>query len=390
MVMTNNQYLAISQLQEWWRKFNHQIIDIDAHVGTGIHQTLQFFIQLIQMDPREVAYLSLNQKQVLDLAYKKYHAYYLYGFLYKYTKTTKLDSLPILNPYTTKIDSQWKKSIRKIDKRYKLLIVYDSSLLKYETIRDLSSLGLPMILLRDSYLLPSPETFTFLREPNIELTELHPDLSRNPLVYFANKIRQKIQFKEGNYDNINILSKKRMNLYNLRSADMILTLNDEGRREINSIYRERILKRKTPINILQEKLIVKEDMYSHKLVNKDEKKIKIYLRKGLVGYLTKINKHALYTRYVPIEFKPEFYHESFTNLTLDRKELNQIENTSRQILYDNIMKTEYAYALTPDLSRTSYWDKVILILDDAYDEELMKMLLYTSITRAKRQLNIII
>ena len=397
MNITTDQYQCISILNDWWRKYSHQMIDIDARVGSGINQVVRFFIQSIGLDQREVAYLSLNQKHVLDLAYRTFHAYYLYGFLYKYTRTVDMDTLPVINPESSGIEVTWKKSIRKVDKRYKLLVVYDSSLLNQGTIHSLASLGLPIILLRDSQLLPSSDTFTFLREPNVRLEELNPDLGKNPLLYFAHKVSEGlIRFREGNYGNITIITKQKMNLYNLKSSDMVLTLTDENRKEINTIYREYILKRKNNITIPNEKVIIRGNLYNHILINSDENKIKLYLREGLVGYLTKVNKHALTSQHVPVEFRPEFYEESFTDMALDRKVIvpNQefIEpiRTLQRVVVDNIVGAEYAYALTPDLARLSYWDKVILMMDDPYDFDIMRALLYSAITRAKDQLIIVL
>lgn len=183
-----------------------------------------------------------------------------------------------------------------------------------------------------------------------------------------------------------------MNLYNLKSSEMTITMSDELRNTVNKLYREKILKQKSIINVPNEKVIVSNNMYGHRLVNKDEKKVKVFLTKGIVGYINRINKHALYTRYVPIEFRPEFYHESFTDLVLDRHYLNHITAPCKQIIPDEITKMEYAYALTPQLARFSHWNKVTMIADyrEDADEELMQMLMYTGITRCKRFLTLII
>ena len=139
-------------------------------------------------------------------------------------------------------------------------------------------------------------------------------------------------------------------------------------------------------------MIVTSDMYAHKLVNSDEKRIKIYLRKGVIGNLTKVNHHAAVTRFVPIEFRPEFYHESFDNLTLDRYHLNSIQSNSRQQIPDEYIQMEYAYALTPSLARLSHWDKVTMITDSNIeaDDNIQKCMLYTAITRAKQSLTIVV
>lgn len=392
MNLTNDQYYGLHKLERWYHKSHHQIIEISGIIGTGTWQLVQTFIDHEEFDSREIMYLSYDQKQVLELAARRYHAYYINNIIYNYIRIVDFDTLNIINPNSKVTEYEWKKEVRKrINKDYKLMIVFDSMLLSYSAINDLASFGIPIILLRDPMLLPSPDTYTFLRDANIELREPHPELVKNPIVYFAHKIITRSKIKFGNYDIVSVVPRKQMNLYNLKSSNMNITMSEKSRNEINMIYREKILKQKSIINVLNERMICMENMYSHRLVNRDEKKIKVYLTKGTVGYISKINKHAMNTKYVPIEFRPEFYFESFTDLILDRHKLNKINVPSRQIIPDETVNLEYAYALTPVLSRVSHWDKVTLLIDplEIQDEELYVRSVYTAITRARRSLTII-
>lgn len=392
MVLTNDQYHGLSKLEKWYRKYQHQFIEISGVVGTGTWDLVQAFIEREQFDPREVMYLSYNQKQVLELAYKRYHAYYINGIIYNYIRIVDFDTIPVINPHSNVLECRWTKKVRKkLDSKYKLIVVFDSMLLNESTVRDLATFGLPVILIRDPMLLPAPDTYTFLRDPNITLYDVQPEYLRSPITYFAHKILNGERISPGNYDTVSVVPKRQMNLYNLRSSDMNITITDTLRDNINHIYRERILKQKTSVNILNERVIAMENMYAHKIVNGDEKKIKVYLMKGTIGTLSKINRHVVNTKYVPIEFKPEFYYEPFTDLVLDRHYLNNINLPSRQIVPDETFKVEYAYALTAPLARLSHWDKVTMIAESGdCDPDLHKKMLYTGITRARRSLAIII
>lgn len=393
LIPTNDQYHALSKLEKWYRKYQHQFIEISGVIGTGTWDLVQAFIELEDFDPREVMYLSYNQKQVLELAAKKYHAYYINRIIYNYTRIVDFDTLPVLNPSSNAIEYEWKKSVRKkLPYPYKLIVVFDSVLLNESTVKDLASFGIPVIMIRDPMLLPAPDTYTFLRDPNIILNEVHPNYAKNPLIYFAHKVLNREKMIPGNYDTVSVIPKRQMNLYNIRSSDINITLTDSLRDNVNSTYRDKILKRKDGINVLNERVIVMNDMYAHRLVNQDEKKIKIYLTRGVVGNISRINRHAVSTKYVPVEFRPEFYFESFDDLVLDRHFLNKVNYPSRQIIPDEIFQVEYAYALTPSLARLNHWDKVTLIVDtdDDMDSELQRRLLYTGITRAKKTLTILI
>ena len=391
MQLTEEGYYALAKLEKWYRKYNHQIIDIAGVIGTDINEIVKEFIEKMEFDQREIMYLTYDQKQVLEMAAKRMHAYYLPGLLYKYTRIVNFDSLPIINPQSTDIEYQWKKDVRKkIDERYRLIIVFDSSLLNRQTLEDLSSWGLPIILLRDPALIPAPDTYTFLREPNIELHMLNSTLLRNPIVYFSNKVLKGDKIDLGSYDTVSIVPRKQLNLYNLKSSDMIITLSDEMMKSVNSVYRDKVMKLKSPINTTNERVIVMNNMYAHKLVNEDEKKIKIYLSKGLVGYISKCNKHAYSTKFIPIDFRPEFYHESFEELYIDRHYLNGTEIPSRQQIPDEVLMLQYAYALSVPMARLNHWDKVTLIADPGENEDLQGRLLYNAITRCTHSLTLAI
>lgn len=393
MNMTNDQYSGLSKLEKWYRKYTHQIIEISGVIGTGTWDIVQKFLDIEGIETKEVMYLSYDQKQVLELAAKRYHAYYINGLLYHYERLIDFNSLPVINPNAIgPVQCEWKKKVRKhIDPRYKMIIVFDSILLSEQTLVDLATFGLPIILIRDPMLIPAPDTYTFLRDANIELNEMQAEYIRNPIVYFAHKVLHDDKFTYGNYDTVSVVPRRQMNLYNLKSSDMNIAISDDIRNKINDIYRMKVLNKKNTINGINERLIIMNDNYHEKIVNSDEKNIKLYLYKGLIGNITKINHHVEATRYVPMDFKPEGYFESFSDLYLDRYYLNHINGNSRQIIPDEIVKAEYAYALTPQLARLSHWDKVTLVIDqnEYQDYELQKRLVYTAITRAKKALTII-
>lgn len=391
MVLTGEQYNAVAALQKWYNKYSKQIIEVSGITGTGIWHVISKFIEFMEFDPREIMYLSYNQKQVLEMAAKRYHIYYINSKIYNYTRVVDFNTLSVVNNnHVGPTEYTWAKSVKKkIDPRYKLIIVFDSVLLNHQTLSDLSSFGLPIILLRDPMLLPAPDSWTFLREPEIELTELNPTLLRNPITYFANKALRNESMKIGTYDNVSVINKKNLNLYNLKSTEMIITISKTVSNEINKIYREKIMKL-NGINGINERVIVMNNMYNHKLVNKDEKKIKLFLQKGLVAYISKCNKHAIGTRYVPIELKTDFYYDIFTDLTMDRHYLNGIENIpSRQIIPDELIKLKYAYSLPVEFTRVMHWDKVLLILDNP-ENDYYHRLIYNAIIRAKQNLTIVI
>lgn len=390
MQLSMDQYNALHQLLYWYRKGKHQLIEISGVVGTGVWEIVRLFLTHTALDPREVMYLSPNQHQVLELAQHRLHAYHLFHRIYNYTKITDIDTIPVVNPRSKKIEFYWQKTRRKIDAKYRLIVVLDSVMLTAEDIQTLSSYGLPVILLRDPMLLPHPDSYVFTREPNIELEDIVPEIM-DPIKVFAHRAVEGKLLQEGTFGPLSVVNKKRMNLYNLKSADMVLTLQESTRQQVNQLYRERILHIRDNRTFTNERVICMTNMHSDKLVNPVEKRIKLYLLKGTVGHLTRCNRNINTTRYVGVEFRPDYYHESYKELVMDRRRMLPTDQYSRQIIPDECMETEYAYALTPQLARLSHWDHVTLLLDqEDLDPTINAKLLYTAISCADKTLTVII
>lgn len=391
--LTTDQYNALHQLTRWYLKSSHQFIDLCGPIYTGTWDLIQVFIEQIGLDPREVMYLGFDQKQVLELASKRIHAYYINGKLYKYIRNVDFDTIPILNPMSNHLEYKWTKSIRKkIDPRYRLIVVTDSILMSERMIYDLSSYGLPIILIRDPYLLPSGDSYIYTRDPNIELQEPAPSLIQNPIYFMAYSIINDQKLIPGTFGNTSIIKRKDLNLYNIKASSMNIAMSEDTRSAINHLYRTRVLKSNPAVTSPNERVYVASNHYGEIITNGNEKNIKVYLTQGITGTLTKVNKHAPITRYVGCDFQADFYFEPFVELYMDRNYLNGVTTPSRQIIPDETVLFEYAYALTPQKTRMNHWDDVTVIMesDDEMDVRLQKMMYYSAITRASKSLTLVI
>lgn len=394
MTFTNDQYLGLSKLDDWYQKYSHQCITINTHVGTGIWELLEEFIAISRLKEYEIAYLSYNQKSVVELGLYGYHAYYIDRFIYDYVRITDFDTLPLFsdNPRAVS-DYTWERYRKhKIPKRYKLLIVFDASLLSESTLYDLMKFNVPIILVYDSILLENIECPFHKKKANISLRDISPYYATNPLVIFAYKSLANERFKVGSYDSVNVINKKNINLYNLKSSNMNLTITDTTMNNTNQLYRTEIQKNKTGTNRLGDRLILSKSLPDKVLSNDKESKLKIYMTRGVVGKITKLNRHVATTKYLPIEFTVDFYKVPFTDIRLDRHYLNKIDFVNRQIVPEDIAYFNYAFALSVMKARSNYWDKVTLLVDDnEYNsKELQRRLLYSAICKAKKSITIAI
>lgn len=391
--LTTDQYHALNQLERWYQKNTHQFIDLCGSIYTGTWDIIQLFLDHAGIDKREVMYLSYDQKQVLELASKLYHAYYINGKIYKYIRKVDFDTIPILNQNSKQLEFQWFKEVRKkIDHRYRIMIVLDSVLLSEKTLWDIAFYGLPIILIRDPYLIPASDSYIYSRDPNIMLREPSPYLIRNPIYFMAQSVVEGRNLVPGTYTSANIIKRKDLNLYNIKSSSMNLVMNEETRNTITELYRSRVLKINPAFNVANERVYLASNHYREVIVNEVEKNVKLYMMQGLTGTLTKVNRHAAITRYVGCEFQADCYDKPFTDLYMDRNYLNGVETPSRQLIPEEVVKFEYAYALTPQKARINHWEDVLVILEhgNEYDEELEPLMYYTAITRASRSLTLVI
>jgi hypothetical protein len=393
MGITNDQYFGFSKINKWYDKYNRQFFEISGSVGTGKWELLQMFLDYNHLEKGEVCFLSFDQKQVLELAFVGYHAYYIYPTIYKYERRTDFDTLPLLNFESKQVKIEWKKKVRKkLPKIYSLIVITDSLLMSEDLIQDVASFGLPVVLLKDEMLLPSADNITFIKDPNVRLVDLTDEGAKDPLVYFATKIRRRERLAYGVFNSVSIIPKKQMSLYNLRYPDMTLTMTNELRNEINKSYRSEVLHVNDTRIITGEKVIAVSTLWNQRIKDKDNPNVRVYLAKGIIGNLTKVNKHALITKYINVDFKPDFYHETFYSLDMDRYYTNRLLQDSKQSSPDEELLFEYAYALPVSMGRYSFWDNVLVIIEDTnlYDDETYQRLLYTAITRARKLLTIVI
>lgn len=393
MSFTNDQYNAFNKMNKWYDKYSQQFFEISGTIETGIWECIQSFLDYNDIDQRNVMYLSFDQKQTLELALKGYHSYYIYPAIYKFQREVNFDTIPILNYHSQKSEIKWKKKIRnKLPREYQLIVIFDSILMNKELVRDVSSFGIPVLLIRDNLLFPSADSLIYFKEPNVTLYSPTEKMNSNPIFYFANRIKNKQKLTYGSFNGVNIIPKKQMSMYNLKSADMILTLTDELRNEINKQYREKILNNNDSRLSVNERIICKNTLWSAKLVNKDNSKVKVYLTNGLIGTLSRVPRHALTTKFINVDIKPEFYHDSFEEIDINRFYPNNINIQSRQLEPDEYINIEYAYALPISIGRYTHFDNVTFIIEDnsLFDDTLYQMALYSGISRARKNLTIVI
>lgn len=389
--MTTDQYYALGEMRRWYDRGRKQIFELSGHCGSGLMKVVNAFLSIEEFKPYEICYLSYDQKTVMQYAANRCHCYYLPAKIYKWYKWTNFDTIDFLNPFA-KTESEWVRKPRtKLDASYKIMIVLDSLLLNKDAIEQLVGFGLPILLLRDPCLTPSVDSFCFGKNPTVSLEKLDNAAIRDPIVYFAMKVLSGTKLSPGSYDNVHVVRKRDLNLYNLKSSNMVITLSEDMSDDVNNLYRNRV-KHYNETTRPGERVICMTDAYDYKMKNNEESRLKCYLRSGVVGYLTKCSYHAINTKYVPVEFTPDFWPDPFKDIIMDRSLMISPKRWRMQLEPDESILFRYAYALPVQLARISNWDRCTVISETPVEfmSKESRSLLYTAITRCNKRLTLCI
>lgn len=390
--ITTDQYSALPKLSRWFESRHRQMISISSPIGTMGWEFLQYFLEYQQIQPNEVMYLSMDQKMVMELACDQLHAYYLNRVLYSYDEMVDLDSVPFMGKnYDGHIRTTWKRMRNKhISEGYKLIVVLDASLLSYEMIRDICKFNRKVLLLYDPFMVSPVNSYCEKSKPDVSLEMVHPSMERNPFVVMAYKVLGGNPVRPGEYGGIHVIPSKSMNLSNLRSNEMNLTISKEMADRINVLYRDKIMKGSTDLTHVGERLIVSQTLHDHAISSRIEPRLCFYFVNGMVGEITKINRHVARTKYVPFEFTPEWGDQPFTGMSLDRNFLNHVDYPSRQIIPKSIAKMSYAYGLSILEGRVHHWDTTTLI-SEGYDGSMLhNRMMYTAIANTRKRMTIVV
>lgn len=390
MRITNDQYEALGELQRWYRSGRRQVYEISGTIGTGLMQTVNDFLLSEEFEPYEVCYLTYNQKTIMTYFEHGLHCYYLPSRIYKYHRQTDLSNLDFLDPY--KIPrSEWIRTPRnRIRSGYKLFVVLDSLLMDSDELENLREFGKPILLIRDPALIPAHNSCRYNLDPDYRLNEINSALLSDPISYFAVKLLTGEKIKIGGYDTVTVVSRKSLNLYNLKYTDMTITMGEDLSDKINMTYRKKI-KHYNDSTKVGERVICMSDMYGHMLKNKEEPSVRCYLRTGVVGRLTKCWVHAPGTRFVPCEFQADWWDEPFKGLMMDRSLMTPANiRGRRQIEPEDPTMFRYAYALPVALTRVGNWDRCTVICDTDLNrtDTITRSMLYTAVTRCDKRLTL--
>lgn len=351
---------------------------------------VRYLIEQLGLELSDVAFTAFMGKAAMQLSRNGLPAQTIHSLIYRCEKVCEYDEDGhiVLND-KGKPKQVFKFVLRdKLQTKPKLIIVDEASMVNKEMGEDLLSFGIPIIALGDLNQLPPVfgNPF-FLKTPNYNLTQVMRQEEGDPIVYLAHKVLNDEKLKPGVYGRSCILKREDMDLFNLDKSDIVLTCTNRLRYEVNDFFRTEIKKfPRTDFPYVGEKVICRKNNWSRSLDDIT------YLTNGTTGTIEYIDKESFNGKELKIDFKPDYTQKSFKNLKIDFRQLFSNGDNDANTFGVGRDKFEFAYAITVHLSQGSQYPKVVFMREDnmARNKEYWKKLQYTAITRAIKELTILI
>jgi exodeoxyribonuclease-5 len=260
----------------------------------------------------------------------------------------------------------------------KLIIIDECSMVDGELARDLLSFDVPLLVLGDPAQLPPIQGGGFFTnaEPDAMLTEVHRQAQDNPIVRLSMDIRAGRPLTPGDYGDSQVVRKSDLDPQRVLDADQVLV----GRNVTRRAYNARLRERRGFADTLP--------MAGDKLVCLRNNRRKGLFNGGLwmVKEGPSARKQILKMRIKPDEdlgsrmIKVSVRTECFTGA------IEQFDWPHRKP-YDEF---DFGYVLTVHKSQGSQWDDVVLFDESGAFQDNRDRWLYTGVTRAAKQLTVVV
>ena len=382
--LTNEQNSLIAALKKWYRFRTKPYFLYVGLAGCGKTTVIKYFIEEMDLKYNEVRAIAFVGKATMVLARHGLNASTIHSLIYETVHETINVTEENNDAVIVKKKTRMKFVLRrKLDKKIKLLIVDEASMVNDKIRDDILSFKLPTIFMGDANQLPPVfGVSSIMKNPDFTLTQIMRQAQDNPIIYLSQCVLKDIPIKYGEYGSSRVVDRLDVDKKLLTDYDIILCGKNKTREKINNEIRHNVLQidRKEPV--LGDKLLSKQNEWSYSVEG-------VYLTNGTIGYITDIDYSTLYKGYIELDFKPDFMKKKFKKLELDFKYLNTPVEDRHSYGISKYHKFEFGYIITVYAVQGDQFDRVLFIDEPFYDKETLKMLRYTAITRARESITIV-
>lgn len=353
---------------------------IAGYAGTGKTTLVQFIIKELKLKDSDVVFIAFTGKASLVLRNKGcQNAMTAHKLLY-YSQEQP-DGTFIHTPRI------------KLEKKFKLIVCDEASMLPQEMINLLLSHGVYVLFLGDNEQLPPIDSEqTILENPHVFLTEITRQALDNPIIKLSMDIRDGRPFEYGGDKRCRIMPNDIVSNKLLLGADEIIVGKNVTRHKINEHMRQLKWGDKYVEDPIEgEKCICLKNNWNTIGSNGNP------LINGQIGVLKNIiiQDRIPYGKIIIADFLSDddgLYRNLMIdyNLMVTGKPTINSDNWKKFSGYPKLFEFAYGYAITCHKSQGSEFDRVI-VYDEAFgDEDQKRRWRYTACTRAAKQLVVVV
>ncbi|SDR47095.1 exodeoxyribonuclease-5 [Rhizobiales bacterium GAS113] len=262
--------------------------------------------------------------------------------------------------------------------RAKLIVIDECSMVDAELGRDLISFGVPLLVLGDPAQLPPIQGGGFFTEaePDAMLTEVHRQAQDDPIVRLSMQVREGQRLVPGEYGLTQVVKRQALDPTRVLGADQVLVGRNATRRAYNGRMRERRGFAET-LPLAGDKLVClrnnrKKGLFNGGLWSVAESGTR---RTGILSLRLSPDEDAG-GRTVRVSVRPECFLGNIEGFDWEQRKR-----------YDEF---DYGYVLTVHKAQGSQWDDVVLFDESFAFSDSRERWLYTGITRAAKQLTVVV
>ena len=361
---TPEQDQALAAVARWLAaKGGPQVFRLFGFAGTGKSTLARHLAEHVDGD---VAFAAFTGKAALVMRSKGCRdARTLHSLIYRATDTETEEPSFVLNDESDAAHA-------------KLIIVDECSMVDEELGRDLLSFGSKVLVLGDPAQLPPVKGGGFFTEaePDVMLTQVHRQAADNPIIRLSMMVREGQPLSRGVYGDTRIISRAELDPAFVTGADQVLVGMNKTRRAYNGRLRQlRGFTGAMPQS--GEKLVCLRNNRKKGLLNGALFTVKSAgaVRRGKVRLLVTPEEGEA-GKFQRVAVIPQFFDGG--------------EGEIPYALRKDSDEFDFGYALTVHKAQGSQWDHVTLFDESFAFREHRARWLYTGVTRAAKQLTLVV
>lgn len=397
MEFTKDQEKAIDEIVKWYKTKSKPYFTVSGRAGVGKTTIVPYLIEQLKLNMSELAICAFTGKAALRLVEQGLQACTIHHLLYKpnfdkqYYALRSKGFIPRM---------KWTK-VKELN--YSLVVIDEWSMVSTKIFNDLMSYNVPILFLGDSNQL-SPVGGEHLNlVPDVEMNQIMRQNENSPIIQLASSILDGVPIEEKDWGNdVKVISRNKFDNHQLvqkmKEDYQVLVQTNNTRRYFNQLYRQ-AMQFNSYYPTDKEKLICLQNYWN---IEYSLKGMQFSLVNGLIGQVS-INQDYLYqimdeddfplterNFYFECDFLPNGASEPI-RIPICKYPFNQSVNV--EYLNDDdgsdlplTCSFDFAYALTTHKFQGSESDNVLVYRE--WDKT--KEWLYTSVTRAKDKLIVVI